>query len=93
MSSATEPIMRTARQAHVCWWCGETIKAGAQYARWVWFDCGTALTVKAHPECSEAWRDIPPDDPDGVPFAQFSRGCTCEHGRCCCGAATGVIRT
>jgi hypothetical protein len=38
-----------------CEWCGQQIKAGERYAKWLYFDGGSRSTVYAHDECSKAW--------------------------------------
>jgi hypothetical protein len=79
----------TARKEHVCFWCGEAIAVGESYFRWTWVSDAAVETIKTHPECREAWSTLPPGD-DEVPFAEFSRGCTCERGHCVCDGNTRV---
>lgn len=51
----SDPILiKQARVKHRCDWCGEEIKIGESYNKWMYADCGEAETVKAHPECLEA---------------------------------------
>ena len=89
--AATEVTRVRARKEHWCWWCGEAIPAGETYCKWTWFDEGTPRTVKAHVECAEAWATLPRNDADDVDAASYSRGCTCEHGRCECGIAKAAL--
>jgi hypothetical protein len=71
-----------ARKDHSCWWCAEAIKKGEKYSAWTWADGGSVLSIKAHLECVTAWNTC--YDSDSVEFGAYSRGCTCEHGRCDC---------
>jgi len=73
-----------AKKKHICWWCGEAIKAGEKYARWRYADAGECLPVLCHEECKEAWKNLDCSERDCVGFAEFNRGCTCEHGWCKC---------
>lgn len=52
----TPPQMLTARKNHRCTNCGQSIQAGAMYARWVSFD-DSAFTNKMHPECLRALQE------------------------------------
>jgi len=72
-----------ARKRHQCWWCGESIRPKSEYVSWAWKDGQRVSTVKTHVECQQAWGtlDYPEDEVD---FAEFCRGCTCQHGDCRC---------
>ena len=76
----------TARKQHTCYWCGEFILPGETYAKWVWKAWGDFDSVKTHIECRHAWGEMALQE--GSPFEtmpyEFSRGCTCERGHCCC---------
>jgi len=37
-----------------CSWCGQEIKLGERYAKWLYFDGGRRNTVYAHSECCDA---------------------------------------
>ena len=41
-SFATHPTEHTARKEHICDWCGTKIEKGERYAKWCWFENGTA---------------------------------------------------
>jgi len=80
IGSVTTP---RARKEHECWWCGEKIRVGEQYSRWLWKESEDVEAIKVHPECNEAWAGSS-DVEDGVPFGEFSRGCECQSGFCSC---------
>ena len=86
MSHATPVEQRKARRDYRCHWCGGPIPKGTSHAAWTWFDEGRAETVRTHPECAEAWHALSVWDREEVHFADYSRGCTCENGRCECAA-------
>lgn len=56
MIYCTPTQMLTARKDHRCANCGQSIQAGATYARWVSFD-NSAFTNKMHPECLRSLQD------------------------------------
>lgn len=47
---STPAVALTAKKTHRCTSCGELIKPGTRYMRWVSFD-DSAVTNKMHPEC------------------------------------------
>ena len=55
-------LIKQARTKHRCDWCGEEIKIGESYNKWMYADGGEAETVKAHPECLEASYQSDPDE-------------------------------
>lgn len=76
-----------ARKPHRCYWCGEAINPGDTYVRWAWAGDDGVTTIHCHPECEAAWATLGWDQNE-VGFAEYSRGCTCENGRCeCAGVA------
>lgn len=83
MGYATPEVYITqARSAHRCDWCGESILMGGDYWRWCWYEGGEASTVKAHPECVAASREV--DDPHEALFGRNEpRGCQCGHEKGC----------
>lgn len=50
-------LIKSASKTHVCHWCGEAIDKGEHYHRYRWFG-DTTITVKMHPECLQAMRDM-----------------------------------
>jgi len=74
-----EATMQKAAKEHDCWWCGELIFQHENYARWTWKDGNGLLSVKVHEECRTAWNQLPQGERE-VGFAEFSRGCDCDHG-------------
>lgn len=44
-------LIKQSRKKHRCDWCGEEIKIGESYNKWMCAQDGSAETVKAHPEC------------------------------------------
>ena len=90
MSYATRPEYSTAKKYHVCDWCGGKIDPGERYAKWSWFDDGTATTVKSHLVCLDAAnRTHYPEE------AWFNRdqpkGCDCGFDRLCCGMRPSAL--
>jgi hypothetical protein len=75
--------IRKARKPHRCYWCGETIEPDTQYARWISVD-GALFVVTVHIDCQAAWQSLDWIDRDTVEQYSYSRGCTCERGRCSC---------
>jgi hypothetical protein len=78
-----------ARKRHLCYWCGEPICVGEKYASWTWID-DCIETIRVHMECRDAWHRAACDQSDiyyECGHGEHCRGCTCERGRCECGAA------
>lgn len=48
--------VQKARKLYSCWWCGEAIKPGDTYARWIWKDLGLSV-IRVHHECKLAWHE------------------------------------
>ena len=84
MAEAIGYEKRKARKKHQCWWCAEPIEPGTTYARWGWPDEGTVTEIKVHTECGDAWDSLHWADAEAVGFGCYTRGCTCENGRCEC---------
>lgn len=99
MGHATEvEVVRTAKKPHSCSWCAQRIDAGQSYIRWRWYDGGDASTVKMHPECHEAMRElIAIEGGNTIEFSpgESPRGCCCgyDHGcpKCAARKADAVI--
>ena len=74
---------RKARKVHTCAYCRARIREGSTYQRWVSADCGTAVTVVAHPECVSMWIMMEPYE-DTVPteWDEFRRDCYDRMGDC-----------
>jgi len=78
----TDAVNVTARKAHRCTWCGQTILIGEVYKKWSCFGDGSASTCKMHAECAIAL-DVYGQQPHGeYEYDQYSftRGCICESG-------------
>lgn len=78
-----------ARKEHTCWWCGETIAKGETYKSWAWVDSGEITRIKTHKACFDAWGSLDFYDAEEVPFASYTRGCTCPKGDCGCNKKDG----
>jgi len=84
MSHASNYTSQAARKAHICDWCGTSIEPGERYAKWTWFEDGTATTVRSHDVCREAANRT--RYPDEVWYNRDQpKGCDCGFGRMCCG--------
>jgi hypothetical protein len=84
MAEATDAVDVKARKPHRCWWCDERIEIGTTYKQWTCFGDGNVQRVQVHVECLKAWQSLHPHDAEEMTYGSFSRGCTCEHGRCEC---------
>lgn len=78
--------IKTARKQHRCDWCWfEPIEAGQPYRRWRMYDGSEASTVRVHPECDEARKELQRQDPyfDEWMPGDNPRGCYCGFDRGC----------
>jgi hypothetical protein len=75
-----------ARKFHTCYWCGERIKKGEQYARWAWVENGVVDSIRVHPECKDAWHAAAEEEWGYYKTGpgDHCRGCMCERGWCQC---------
>ena len=94
MSHASHPTYQEAQKNHVCEWCGGKIHPREEYAKWTWFDNGTATTVKSHLVCLKAAnRTAYHWDEDGPWFNRDQpKGCDCGFDRSCCGMSKAAAR-
>lgn len=69
-----EATIQKARKQYSCWWCGQHINSGDEYARWLWKD-GGLLVVRAHPECKNMWDEYSHEygEPYETGFANHDR--------------------
>jgi hypothetical protein len=61
---------RVARKPHICAYCLATIQKGSAYHRWASADEGTVVTVVAHSQCIDLWRQIDPGA-DEIPMEPY----------------------
>ena len=66
-------VVKAARKAYTCDWCGERIDKGEAYARW--YDYGES-TCRVHPECLVAIGKADLDE-ELPPRGTYGRGCWC----------------
>ncbi len=59
-----------ARTKKPCHWCDFPIRAGDLYDRWCCVDDGKASTIRVHPICNAAWREVSASEPGGVYYAE-----------------------
>jgi len=80
--------VKSARKDHEpCDWCLQKIKKGDSYVRWRWYDSGDASTVRVHPECYQALKEMQKSEgwdfefyPGNNPRGGFCGWCgECEH--------------
>lgn len=57
MKAFDQFVVRHARKAHKCEWCGQPILVGAEYAHYVGKWEGEFMAYRVHPECREAMGD------------------------------------
>ena len=84
-ATETETIV-SAKKRHQCSWCAERIEIGETYLRYRWYNGSDASTVKMHPECISAMREL--IKLEGGYEIEFGlgdnpRGCLCGHDRGC----------
>lgn len=84
-----------ARKRKQCDWCGEWIEIGDPACRYLWKDGADLLPCRMHPECFGASCDATSEFGYDYEFqpGQFSRGCSCDRGRCRCAKARGEAAT
>lgn len=80
--------VKQSRKDRRCDWCDEMIHVGDPYDTYRYFDSRDASTVRMHPECRLAMGDFAREEGGSCEWSpgSFSRGCTCERGRCECEA-------
>jgi hypothetical protein len=77
-------VVKAARKAHVCDWCGEAIEIGSSYATWTGVFDGQWGVTKVHPECHRGMNAMPHGDlADGWLVGDYERGTDHEKGCGC----------
>lgn len=75
--------IKSARNQHLCTWCGELIDKGTPYSRWLGKSGDDdPLVYRMHPECvtaSEEWSNDVADWGDEYFPGEFRRGCICSR--------------
>ena len=49
-----DKVIKSAKRAHQCSWCAESIEVGGPYVRYRYYSDDGPVAVKLHSECKEA---------------------------------------
>jgi len=70
--------IKRARKARMCYWCAELIEIGRPYEQWRYKDGSDIGTVRMHPACQAACRQLSTDEGPDLSWSigDFRRGST-----------------